>query len=126
MACPCLQGLGAFISTCNSHDRVFITKSQEILQQHDPDSKDVKLKNNIDRYVMQPRILEKWCLLDYVAKMGVSFSTDNGDNNHNEEQNCYDDNIEEEGHCSDDIFPINFRNNIKFEKEKKEQNIMVC
>ena len=32
------------ISTCNSHGRVFITKSQQILQQLDPDSKDVKLK----------------------------------------------------------------------------------
>ena len=63
------RGKKEFISTCISSDRVFITNSQQLVHQLDPDSKDVKLKSNIDRYVMQPTILEKkWCLADLCCK----------------------------------------------------------
>ena len=39
-----------FISTCPSDDRVFIAKDNSILQEMEPDSEDVKVAGNVERY----------------------------------------------------------------------------
>ena len=55
-----------FISTCKPDDRVFISKNDELLKQLSPESEDVKLAGNIDKYVKHPHQLEQWCLVDFV------------------------------------------------------------
>ena len=66
-----------FISTCPLDDRVFIAKDNSILQEMEPDSEDVKVAGNVERYAKQPSQLEDWCLADYVAQLDVWTRTSN-------------------------------------------------
>ena len=47
----------------------WLTKSVEELEWLKPNSKDLTYKSNIDRYIMQSKQLEAYCLADYAAKI---------------------------------------------------------
>ena len=65
------------ISTCPPDDRVLIAKENSILQEMEPDSENVKVAENVERYAKQPSQLEDWCLADYVAQLDVQTRTSN-------------------------------------------------
>ena len=56
-----------FISTCPPDDRVFIAKDDSILREMGPDSEDVRVAGNIEKYANHPAQLEDWCLADYIS-----------------------------------------------------------
>ena len=64
-----------FISTCPPGDRVFIAKDDTIFQNMDPESEDVRVAGNIEKYAKCPKILEDWCLADYVSKLDTRNTT---------------------------------------------------
>ena len=62
-----------FINTSPPELRVGLAKSMETLRQMKPDSKQVTMLSNIDRYSMRPKFLESWCLAEYVAKTDIEY-----------------------------------------------------
>ena len=60
-----------FISTCPPDDRVFIAKDDSILCKMDPDSEDVRVAGNIEKYANHPAQLEDWCLADYISQLDM-------------------------------------------------------
>jgi len=62
-----------FINTSEIQNRVFITKPDNILKTMDPNSEDIKQKNNIDNYSSRPSILANMCLADFVALTETSY-----------------------------------------------------
>ena len=60
-----------FISTCPPDDRVFIAKDDSILREMDPDSEDVRVAGNIEKYANRPAQLEDWCLADYISQLDM-------------------------------------------------------
>ena len=51
-----------------------LCKSEQELKQMKPESKQVTMLSNIDRYKIRPKKLETWCLADYVAKTDVDYT----------------------------------------------------
>ena len=95
-----------FISTCISDERVFVSKSQDMLRDMDPNSEDVKLLSNIDKYAERPEKLENWCLADFVAELelrNVKSKVQGEDNNTDseDEMNKSDDKFE-----NNKLFPL--------------------
>ena len=64
-----------FIGTCPPDDMVFIAKDDTFLQNMNPDSEDVRVAGNIEKYAKHPKILEDWCLADYVSKLDTRNTT---------------------------------------------------
>ena len=62
-----------YIHTNPPETRVGLVKSMKQLEEMQPNSKDVMMLSNIDRYRMRPRFLENWCLADYVAKTEIQY-----------------------------------------------------
>ena len=60
-----------FISTCPPDDRVFIAKDDTLLVNMDPDSEDIKVAGNIEKYAKCPKQLEYWCLADFVSNLEI-------------------------------------------------------
>ena len=54
---------------CRPDEWVCTVEDKETLQQLHPNSKDVKLSGNIDKYAKRIKILEDWCLVDFVTKL---------------------------------------------------------
>ena len=101
-----------FISTCPPDDRVFIAKDDTILQNMDPDSEDLGVAGNIEKYAKHSKILEDWCLADYVSKLDTR-STTTEKVEHSEEINEFeeDDANHSETEQTESLFPIYLRNN---------------
>lgn len=62
-----------YINTNPPAERIGLAKSIESLKELDPKSKSVTMLSNIDRYAMRPKMLESWCLADYVAKTDIEY-----------------------------------------------------
>ena len=62
-----------YINTNPPAERIGLAKSMESLKELDPKSKSVTMLSNIDRYAMRPKMLESWCLADYVAKTDIEY-----------------------------------------------------
>ena len=58
-----------FISMCPPDDKVFIAKDDTLLANTDPDSEDIKVAGNIEKYAKCPKQLEYWCLADFVSNL---------------------------------------------------------
>ena len=39
----------------------------------EPDSENIKIADNIDKYTIQPNCLENWCLADFVSQIDISY-----------------------------------------------------
>ena len=103
-----------FISTCPPDYRVFIAKDNSILQEMEPDSEDVKVAGNVERYAKWPSQLEDWCLADYVAQLDVQTRTSNTVQHDTEDSSSAEDE-------STTLFPIHLRcNKILFKCKKSK------
>ena len=56
-----------YINTCPESEHVFIAKGEDILRQMDHESENVKVAGNIQMHTEHLKILEKWCLANYVS-----------------------------------------------------------
>jgi hypothetical protein len=61
-----------FINTNRPENRISMLKSDEILQQLDPDSKDVFVQGLIDTYINRPEQMKNVCLADFASMYNVS------------------------------------------------------
>ena len=61
-----------FINTNKPENRISMLKSDEILQQLDPDSKDVFVQGLIDTYINRPEQMKNICLADFASMYNVS------------------------------------------------------
>ena len=95
-----------FISMCPPDDRVFIAKDNSVLQEMEPDSEDVKVTGNVERYAKRPSQLEDWCLADYVAQLDVWIRTPNTVQHDTEDSSSAEDE-------STTLFPIHLGHNEK-------------
>ena len=110
-----------FISTCKPDDRVFIAKSDELLKQLSPESEDVKLACNIDKYALCPHQLEQWCLADFVSYLELTQKHSSGTvENDSEEDNVTNPQSDEDNsstqETNDNLFPINVQNGMVIKK----------
>ena len=62
-----------FINTSRIEERVSLVKSLKVLENMKPQSKDIAHLSNIDRYAMRPKVLDNWCLAEYVAKTDIKY-----------------------------------------------------
>ena len=58
-----------FIQTAPREDRTFLLKSKKELTQLPEQSTDIEADNIIQRYSGRPKVLETYCLADYVSKV---------------------------------------------------------
>ncbi|KAJ8048677.1 ATP-dependent DNA helicase PIF1 [Holothuria leucospilota] len=68
-----------FINTSPKQDRTFLLKSKKLLEEMDPETTDIESGNIVKRYSRRPKVLEKWCLADYVSKLTVEFPEKDND-----------------------------------------------
>lgn len=103
-----------YIDTKPMNDRTRIKKSKKELQKiykTNPDSLDVFIENQIDRYPRRPKLFESLCLAEYVALLNIkktqkkasinekeNASTENEFSDLEEEQNIKSNNIIEDGY----------------------------
>ena len=59
--------------TCRPDEWVFIAEDRETLQQLHPNSEDILLSGSTDKYAKRPKILEVWCLTDFVAINDIKY-----------------------------------------------------
>lgn len=62
-----------FINTSKPADRTFLLKSKEALEKLSSDSTNIEADNIIKRYSKRPKVLENWCLADYVSQLEVTY-----------------------------------------------------
>ena len=62
-----------FINTSHPDDRTFLLKNQESLEKLSKHSTDIQASNVIKRYSQRPKVLEKWCLADYVSLLTIEY-----------------------------------------------------
>ena len=62
-----------FVMTCRCDEWVFIAKDRETKQQLQPNSEDVKLSGNIDKYTTRSKTQEDRCLADSVEKIDIKY-----------------------------------------------------
>ena len=65
-----------FIQTSPPHERTFLLKSREKLQEMDEDPEDIHSQNLISYYQLRPKILEKYCLADFAAELRINVPKD--------------------------------------------------
>ena len=58
-----------FISTAPQEERTFLLKSKKELTELPDESTDIEADNVIKRYARRPKVLETYCLADYVSKV---------------------------------------------------------
>ena len=100
-----------FISTCPPDDRVFIAKDDTLLANMDPDSEDIKVAGNIEKYAKCPKQLEYWCLADFVSNLEIR-SKLTKETAHMEEVSEIDDINIDASNLNNDLFPVHLRNTI--------------
>ena len=100
-----------FISTCPPDDRVFIAKDDTLLANTDPDSEDIKVAGNIEKYAKCPKQLEYWCLADFVSNLEIR-SKLTKETAHMEEVGEIDDINIDASNLNNDFFPMHLRNTI--------------
>jgi hypothetical protein len=61
-----------FINTNRPENRIYMLKSDEILQKLEPDSKDVFVQGLIDMYINRPEEMKNVCLADFASMYNVS------------------------------------------------------
>ena len=111
-----------FISTCKPDERVFIAKDDSLLQEMDPDSEDIKQAGNIERYAKCPKVLEHWCLADYVSELDLRYSKKNlADHGDDDEVQTDDEGVDE--HEESGVFPMNLKNGRALYKHKERKVI---
>ena len=62
-----------FINTSTSDKRVQLLKSKSVLGELPPDSTKIMSDNVIKRYSKRPKVLENWCLADYVSQLNIVY-----------------------------------------------------
>ena len=133
-----------FIPTAPQDERVFIAKKDDDLRALHPDSDDVKMSNIIDHYSRRPRILQNWCLADYVSLLTLQnekkknpqdIESDNDDcdnyisHDNNDSVNLIGENTVSDDNDSDletedspsEIFPMYLRNGKILTRRKKRK-----
>jgi hypothetical protein len=60
-----------FINTCDPANRTFLLKSLDVLQGLPEDSTNIESDNSIKRYQRRPRLLQSFCLADFISKFDV-------------------------------------------------------
>ena len=117
-----------FINTSPIEERVSLVKSLKVLEQMKPHSKDIAHLSNIDRYAMRPKVLENWCLAEYVAKTDIKYirnanstlqSDDDPTLDHEQEEAHEQDAAYEEG----DGFPFTLRSGHMLRRRKHRKII---
>jgi len=108
-----------FICTCPSDVRVSVMKSMQELEELPSSSKDVTYKSNIDRYTMRPKVLESWCLAEYVAWINIRYPARKKHHDLQEKVNdnpCNQEDTDDDSVHSDmdptGVFPYTLRNGI--------------
>ena len=71
----CLQQVHLEMLFLSTHpdDRTFLLKNQESLEKLSKHSTDIQASNVIKRYSQCPKVLEKWCLTDYVSLLTIEY-----------------------------------------------------
>ena len=81
-----------FINTSSSNKRTFLLKQTSALEKLAPDSTDIEAGNDIKRYSMRPKVLENWCLADYISQLDIKFPKQaNNEIENDYEENCTED-----------------------------------
>ncbi len=62
-----------FINTSPPEERVFLLKPKTVLEELPDDSTEIVSDNIVKRYGKRPRVLEKWCIADYVSQLDVIY-----------------------------------------------------
>ena len=112
-----------FISTCPPDDRVFIAKDDSILYEMDPDSEDVRVAGNIEKYANRPAQLEDWCLADYVSQLDMRtkkfvMAIDAEETYDNEQIQSDSNDSTSQGTEPNNLFPIYLRNKVIYKHKK--------
>ena len=101
-----------FINSNPPEKRPGLCKSMEMLKEMKPESKQVTMLSNIDRYAMRPKQLENWCLANYVARLEVDYKKSKIKYNDEFEEDLIPDpevqevHEQEEAFIENDIFPL--------------------
>ena len=66
-----------FVNTSVPEERIFLLKPKAVLDELPAESTDVESDNVIQRYSKRPRQLSKFCLADYVSKVGIIYPKGN-------------------------------------------------
>ncbi len=88
-----------FINTSPPEERVFLLKPKSVLEELPEDSTEIVSDNIVKRYAKRPRVLERWCLADYVSQLDVIYPK--SDKLLNEDIN--EDDLDEKSVSDDDI-----------------------
>ena len=112
-----------FISTCPPDDSVFIAKDDSILQEMDPDSEDVRVAGNIEKYANHPAQLEDWCFTEYISQLDMrtkKFVTaiDTEETYDNKQIQSDDNDSASKGTELNNLFPIYLRNKVIYKHKK--------
>ena len=112
-----------FISTCPPDDRLFIAKDDSILREMDPDSKDVRVAGNIEKYANCPAQLEDWCLADYVSQLDMRskkfvMAIDAEETYDNKQIQSDSNDSTSQGTEPNNLFPIYLRNKVIYKCKK--------
>ncbi|XP_053402924.1 uncharacterized protein LOC123548901 [Mercenaria mercenaria] len=89
-----------FINTSTSNERVQLLKPASVLENMPAESTDIMSDNVIKRYSKRPKVLQHYCLADYVSQFEVIYPDGNGDSDErNDDENNMevtdDENLEE-------------------------------
>ena len=87
-----------FINTSHPDERTFLLKSKASLEKLPQNSTDIQASNVIKRYCQRPKILQKWCLADYVSLLNIDYPKDSNENTF---EQCNEDNQDLNAHESD-------------------------
>ena len=106
-----------FINTCPPDERAFIAKEDSVLQEMDPDSEDVRVAGNHEKYANYPAQMEDWCLADYISQVDMrtkKFVTpiDTVETYENEQIQSDGNDSASQGTESNNLFPIYLRNKV--------------
>ena len=101
-----------FINTNPPEKRVGLCKTEDALKELKPNSKEVTMLSNIDRYAMRPKKLEQWCLAEFVAKTDIDYGksrNSKGDDNDTEDPEELEVHETDECYKETDDFPYTLR-----------------
>ena len=68
-----------FINTSHPDERTFLLKSKDSLEKLPENSTDIQASNVIKRYCQRPKMLQKWCLADYVSLLNIDYPKDSNE-----------------------------------------------
>ncbi|MCG7875518.1 MAG: AAA family ATPase [Candidatus Thiodiazotropha endolucinida] len=106
-----------FINTSLPNQRVQLLKPKSVLDELPADSTDIMADNKIKRYSKRPKLLESYCLADYVSELEVIYPDGQNDNRDEEEQDYEQDaNMSDEESFSDSETVLTLKNGIKIKR----------